>query len=105
MRYVPLISFSSSPQVKKPESGILYDWSWPAWQAFEREGKGDLGHKRNARGMRGRTEGNACQEAIVFPTPPTNYVCKNNATVMHFIFLAVFLLLFFFCFPKTRNLK
>ena len=80
MRYVPLISFSSPPQVKKPESGILYDWSWPAWQAFEREGKGDLGHKRNARGVRGRTEGNACQEAIVFPTPPTNYVCKNNAT-------------------------
>ena len=38
----------------------------PAWQAFEREGKGSVGKKsfnreRNARGARERREGNACQ--------------------------------------------
>ena len=46
------------------------------------KGKGVLG-SRETRGVReeeGR-EGNACQEAIVFAIPPTNYVCKNNATV------------------------
>ena len=58
----------------------------PAWQAFEREeGKGGLGREGNARGARGGREGgrerNACQETIVFAIPPTNYVCKNNATV------------------------
>ena len=33
------------------------------------------------RGARGGREGNACQETIVFAIPPTNYVCKINATV------------------------
>ena len=55
----------------------------PVWQAFEREGKGGLGGEGNARGARGGGggKGNACQETIVFAIPPTNYVCKNNATV------------------------
>ena len=40
-------------------------------QAFERERKGSFGkgsfrRERNARGARGRREGNACQETIVF---------------------------------------
>ena len=39
--------------------------------AFEREGKGSFrkgsfGRERKARGARGRREGNACQETIVF---------------------------------------
>ena len=36
-----------------------------------------------ARGKREKEgkEGNACQETIAFAIPPTNYVCKNNATV------------------------
>ena len=38
----------------------------PAWQAFEREGKGSFRCERNARGARGGREGNACQETIVF---------------------------------------
>ena len=44
--------------------------------------KGVLG-SRETRGAReeGGREGNACQETIVFGIPPTNYVCKNNATV------------------------
>ena len=52
-------------------------------EAFEREGKGKggFGREGNARGARGGREGNACQETIVFAIPPTNYVCKNNATV------------------------
>ena len=46
------------------------------------KGKGVLGarEKRGAREEEGR-EGNACQETIVFAISPTNYVCKNNATV------------------------
>ena len=46
------------------------------------KGKGVLGARetRGAREEEGR-EGNACQETIVFAIPPTNYVCKNNATV------------------------
>ena len=46
------------------------------------KGKGVLG-ARETRGAReeGGREGNACQETIVFAIPPTNYVCKNNATV------------------------
>ena len=46
------------------------------------KGKGVLG-AREVRGARkeGGREGNACQETIVFTIPPTNYVCKNNATV------------------------
>ena len=46
------------------------------------KGKGVLG-ARETRGAReeGGEEGNACQETIVFAIPPTNYVCKNNATV------------------------
>ena len=46
------------------------------------KGKGVLG-ARETRGAReeGGKEGNACQETIVFAIPPTNYVCKNNATV------------------------
>ena len=46
-------------------------------------GKGGQGSGReeNARGARGGREGNASQETIVFTIPPTNYVCKNNATV------------------------
>ena len=35
---------------------------------------------RGAREEKGK-EGNACHETIVFAIPPTNYVCKNNATV------------------------
>ena len=67
--------------------------------------KGVLG----AREMRGACEEGGretCQEAIVFAIPPTNYVklCRKNATVMQ-LFLVLFLVLFFFCFPKTRNLK
>ena len=38
----------------------------PAWQAFEREGKGSFRCERNARGARGGREGNACKETIVF---------------------------------------
>ena len=34
--------------------------------AFERERKGSLRGKRNARGVRGGGEGNTCQETIVF---------------------------------------
>ena len=51
-------------------------------QAFEREGKGGFG-RRETRGAReeGGREGNACQETIVFAIPPTNYVCRNNATL------------------------
>ena len=49
------------------------------------KGKGVFGREGNARGVRGGREGgregNACQETIVFAIPPTNYVCKNNATV------------------------
>ena len=46
------------------------------------KGKEVLG-ARETRGAReeGEREGNACQETIVFAIPPTNYVCKNNATV------------------------
>ena len=46
------------------------------------KGKGLLG-ARETRGAReeGGRERNACQETIVFAIPPTNYVCKNNATV------------------------
>ena len=46
------------------------------------KGKGVLGARetRGAREEEGK-EGNACQETIVFAIPPTNYVCKNNATV------------------------
>ena len=46
------------------------------------KGKGVLG-ARETQGAReeGGREGNACQETIVFAIPPTNYVCKNNATV------------------------
>ena len=46
------------------------------------KGKGVLGARetREAR-EEGGEEGNACQETIVFAIPPTNYVCKNNATV------------------------
>ena len=46
------------------------------------KGKGILGARetRGAREEEGK-EGNACQETIVFAIPPTNYVCKNNATV------------------------
>ena len=46
------------------------------------KGKGVLG-ARETRGAReeGGEEGNACQETIVFAISPTNYVCKNNATV------------------------
>ena len=73
-----LIWFSSLSHVKKPESGILSDWSYPVWQAFEREGKGGFGYKRNASGTRRRREGNACQEAIVFAIPPTNYVTMQK---------------------------
>ena len=38
---------------------------------------------RETRGTRkeGGREGNACQETIVFAIRPTNYVCRNNATV------------------------
>ena len=36
------------------------------WQAFEREWKGSLRGKRNARGVQGGGEGNTCQETIVF---------------------------------------
>ena len=43
------------------------------------KGKG-VWARREAREEEGR-EGNACQETIVFAIPPTNYVCKNNATV------------------------
>ena len=47
---------------------------------MERKGNGVLG-TRETRGARkeGGSEGNACQETIVFDIPPTNYVCKNNA--------------------------
>ena len=38
----------------------------PAWQAFEREGKGSFRCERNARGARGGRERNACKETIVF---------------------------------------
>ena len=46
------------------------------------KGKGVLG-ARETRGARegGGREGNTCQETIVFAIPPTNYICKNNATV------------------------
>ena len=37
--------------------------------------------KREGRGARGGKEGNACQKAIVFAIQPTNYLCKDNATV------------------------
>ena len=37
--------------------------------------------KRAGRGARGGREGNACRETIVLAIPPTNYVCKINATV------------------------
>ena len=58
------------------------------------------GHAKKEGGKPARTE------AIVFAIPPTNYVklCRKNATVMQ-LFLVLFLVLFFFCFPKTRNLK
>ena len=47
------------------------------------KGKEVLGARetRGAREEGGGREGNACQETIVFHIPPTNYVCKNNATV------------------------
>ena len=50
------------------------------------KGKGVLG-ARETRGAReeGEREGNACQETIVFAIPPTNYVCKNNATVNDYL--------------------
>ena len=46
------------------------------------KGKGVWG-ARETQGAReeGGREGNACQDTIVFAIPPTNYVCKNNATV------------------------
>ena len=46
------------------------------------KGKGVLG-ARETPGAReeGGSEGHACQETTVFAIPPTNYVCKNNATV------------------------
>ena len=46
------------------------------------KGKGILGARetRQAREEEGK-EGNAFQETIVFAIPPTNYVCKKNATV------------------------
>ena len=46
---------------------------------LKRKGNGLLG-ARETRGARkeGGSEGNACQETIVFAIPPTNYVCKNN---------------------------
>ena len=48
------------------------------------KGKGkEVWGARETRGAReegGRKE-NACQETIVLAIPPTNYVCKNNATV------------------------
>ena len=66
-------------------------------QAFEREGKGGFGCKRNARGTQRRREGNACQEAIVFAIPPTNYVtmqkkCNCDALIFSPISCTVFLL-------------
>ena len=44
------------------------------------EGKGLGFGVRGKREEKGK-EGNACQETIVFAIPPSNYVCKNNATV------------------------
>ena len=74
------------------------------------KGKG-IRAQDHARGR--REEGNACKEAIVFATRPTNLKNnKNNAIVndsnksgRNVSILVVFLALFFFCFPKTRNLK
>ena len=50
-------------------------------------GKGVLGAREWGRTRRegGREEGNACQENIVFAIPPSNYVCKNNATVNDYL--------------------
>ena len=45
------------------------------------KGKGVLGAGKRAGRARGGREGNSSQETIVFVIPPTNYVCKNNATV------------------------
>ena len=80
------------------------------------KGKGVLG-SRETRGAReeGRWEGNACQETIVFAIPPTNYVCKNNATVnqtscqisfwLRCTYLSRISRTTFLLFPKTRNLN
>ena len=47
---------------------------------FKRKGKGVLGARQTLRARKEEgSEGNACQETIVFAIPPTNYVCKNNA--------------------------
>ena len=71
-------------------------------KAFEREFLG----ARETRGP-GRRERNACQEAIVSAIPPTNCVCKNNATVKDQLSSKpdYDTLIFSFCFPKTRNLN
>ena len=49
---------------------------------FKGKGNGVLG-ARETRGAHeeGGREGNGCQETIVFAILPTNYECKNNATV------------------------
>ena len=56
--------------LKKEITSLNFKWliwlSQPAWQAFEREGKGSFRRERNTRGARGRREGNACQETIAF---------------------------------------
>ena len=78
------------------------------------KGRGrELEHESTREGGGRREEGNACKEAIVFATWPTNLKNnKNNAIVndsnksgRNVSILVVFLALFFFCFPKTRNLK
>ena len=46
-----------------------------------KEGEFKAEEKHEGWGARGGREGNARQETIVFATPPTNCVCKNNATV------------------------
>ena len=48
---------------------------------LKRKEKAVLG-TRETRGApkEGGSEGNACQEIIVFDIPPTNYVYKNNAS-------------------------
>ena len=81
--YKSLVHCTSIPKIPSPKSRWLFfpQRPKPAWQAFEREGKGSFRCERSARGARGGREGNACQETIVFAIPPTNYVCKNNATV------------------------
>ena len=70
--------------IKRPHDGAEISVQMPSLRGrrLKGKGKGVLG-ARETQGEReevGR-EGNTCQETIVFASSPTNYVCKNNATV------------------------